>query len=127
MLNLNCFHLLADRRRITDGRLRFFMALIRDYDLRSWRALRIPELAAAYGQGYQYPARGLATLVDLGILELGPPMQDRPTFRIAPRYLLQGRDLENWFHEIETVRQLDTLAPTEDRPGATPSTPVVVH
>lgn len=121
MLNLPCIQLLADRKRISDSAVRFFLRLICFYDLRTWKAIDIAELiklSTWVDRPHCFCRRSVAVLLKTGCLEIGRPLAGIPTFRIAPRYLLQGRDLEDWLLDIETRKQREALVPPE-KPVAT--------
>ena len=112
MLNLSAFTLLSDRRRVSDANLRYFMRMVRDFDLRTWRVIsmdQIVDLTGWKGPPASYARRILASFVNIGLLEMGASNQGKPTFRISPRYLLKGQDLDEWLLDIEKRRQRETL------------------
>ena len=112
MINLACIYALTDRRHITDGNLQFFLALLCNFDLRTFKALPGDKLAATsswQARPYFDCRQNIRKLLTAGLLEMGPSFNGEPTFRIPPRYLLKGRELKNWLRDIEKRRQRETL------------------
>ena len=113
MFNHSCITLLADGGCLTDATLRFFLRLVRDYDLTAWKILDPKRLAKDSVE----VRHAMTELVKTGCLETGPLFRGKPTFRIPPAYLLRGRDMENWLQDIEARRQRETLAPAAGLAG----------
>ena len=120
MLNLLAINLLADQRRMPDETLRFFLRLLRDFDLTQYRVLTPRHLKALHGQTRQYTQVQLARLLRVGLLETGPVLQEpdgkmAPTYRLARPYLLHGVDLEVYLHQTrETLERRGALPSASD-------------
>lgn len=110
MLNELCFQVLADRAAVPDQALRFFLQLMRDYDLSKYRQMSLRLLARRYKLTQREVRLFLATLTE-SVLEATGPMgaTGRLPVRIAPQYLLRGSDLENWLAEVKALDERRTL------------------
>lgn len=107
MLNQLAISLLSDAQRMSAGDIRFFLRLLRDYDLRRFVAIGSNSWDGRSQQKH------LTSLVQIGLLETGPVVQTSRlgehrvhrhavkirTYRLARPYLLTGQELRDWCQE----------------------------
>lgn len=120
MLSLYAITTLADSDKIPYATLRFYLRLIRDYDLRRFRALPVlKELEKEYGRAVSLIAKDLVLLVKWNLLEDGGVIQNHSyhnrrkghLYKIPPRSLLSGEDLKRWKRENAEQAERDQVLP----------------
>lgn len=106
---------LADERRMPAPLLRFFLRLLLENDLRGYCAV-CPRKMKVRDTRERY-AMHLKHLVSLGLLERGPAIKAgsskwmTPTYRLAPQYLLTGKELAAAEREMRATRDRLRLLP----------------
>lgn len=94
--------------------VRLALCLLRDMDLRYFRALSMQRLSTEYGAGENI----FSALTDMGFLEPGPAIRGnrkRPgkeTFRINPSFLMQPKDLELMFTDKAAMDGRMSISPS---------------
>ena len=97
MLSPSAFYLMSQERHMPPRVLRFFCWLLGAYDLRNWVVLRYEQVAKDYREDHpEGPPRKyvekakscLHELAKIGILERGPLIASRWTWRLAPHYAM---------------------------------------
>lgn len=116
MLNRLAISVLADSRRVSPHTLRFFLRILRDYDLRHYVAIPTTPARELYSTGKYHSRNLLANLTRAGLLEMGPTVTRRiqgglgysregkiRTYRLAPQFLLEGKELREWCRQNKEV------------------------
>lgn len=113
MLSRAALLLLSDATKIQAAHGRFFLRLICDFDLRTWRILSPIKLAAKYKLNKMVFSRYFCSIVRLGLLEVGPAYRGKPQFRIARPFLLAGENLEQWIRSVKDQKERESLTPAK--------------
>jgi hypothetical protein len=126
VFNLFALNVLSDERQVPDDTLRFFLRLVRDWDLSRFRAISRDRATESCWVSEPDYNRHMAALVRLGLLVAGPAVPSvakdgTPApillYRIPARYLLPRSELQLWAREIRAQEQRAQIAPVAAQAG----------
>ena len=94
--------------------VRLFMFLLGHYDLRNFRTLSARVLATESGGRQISIEQSLSRLVRLGLLERGPRVLRRPTYRVRPAFLMTADEVRKQGEWLQRRQRLLSTAPNAD-------------
>ena len=117
MVNLFCFRALADRRKLSLSAVRFFCALMANYDLTKFRSINL-NLA---GSSSKVAQRHLRKLVQAGLLEPGPVKARTPLYRLGAQCRATAAEVQRWVQDTAEYRERMQIAPLPADPRDIPA------